>query len=303
MMPARIFLIPLVALFALAGISTAFAGVPPEKAFVNPSKFHKLVKRGVGERWESLPLGDRIARAGLALTGTPYVNYTLELHERIEVPSVNMDGMDCWTFFEIALGTARAFSISPRPTPSDLLAMIEMDRYRNGRCDGSFTSRLHHLEDWAHDNSRRGLVQDITPNLPGAQRLYREMAYMGENWKSFRQLKANPRLVPSVKQMEVEISQRGIYYIPKSQVPSVEKHLRNGDVISIVTTWPGTYTSHVGLAVRDKKGVLRFLHASRNHRKVVIDDRLSTYLHSNSKHMGIFVTRPLDGPSSKLASQ
>jgi cytidylate kinase len=46
--------------------------------------------------------------------------------------------------------------------------------------------------------------------------------------------------------------------------------------------------------VRDKKGVLRFLHASRNHRKVILDSRLSDYLAANSKHMGIFVSRPLD---------
>jgi pentose-5-phosphate-3-epimerase len=120
------------------------------------------------------------------------------------------------------------------------------------------------------------------------------MAYMGKNWKSFRQLRANPSLVPKMQRIEQQISDRGIYYIPKTKVAAAEKHLRDGDVVSIVTTWPGTYTSHVGLAVRDKRGVLRFLHASRNHRKVVLDERLSTYLAGNSKHMGIFVSRPID---------
>lgn len=268
------------------------AALPPEKVFVNPRKFDQLVQRGMEEGWAALPLGDRTAKVGLALVGTPYVNYTLELHDRIETPCVNMDGMDCWTFFEIALGTARAFRISGQPTSRDLLRMIELDRYRGGRCDGTFVSRLHHLEDWSQDNERRGLIKDLTPTLPGARKLHREMRYMGTNWKSFRQLKANPKLVPEMVRVEAELSRRGIYYVPKEKVPAIEKYLRNGDVISIVTTWPGNYTSHVGLAVRDQRGTLRFLHASRNHRRVVLDERLSTYLKSNSKHLGIMVARP-----------
>lgn len=270
--------------------------LPPGKVFVNRLKFDGLVAKARAGGWEDLPIGARTARIGLALAGTPYVNHTLELHDRIETPSVNMDGMDCWTFFEIALGTARVLKKSTAPRPEDLLAMVELERYRGGRCDGTFTSRLHHLEDWAQDNERRGLVEDITPALPGARRLHREMAYMGKNWKSFRQLRANPALVPKFQKIEAAISKRGIYYIPKSRVPEVERHLRDGDIISIVTTWPGTYTSHVGLAVRDKRGQLRFLHASRNHRKVVLDARLSEYLASNRKHMGIFVSRPLELP-------
>jgi hypothetical protein len=270
------------------------ASIPPEKAFVNPAKFERLVQRGMKEQWRKLPIGERTARAGLALVGTPYVNFTLELDDRHETPSVNMEGMDCWTFFEIALGTARAFSVSERPRPADLLRMIELERYRGGKCDGTFVSRLHHLEDWSQDNERRGLIEDITPRLRGARKLHREMAYMGKNWRSFRQLRANPKLVPAMQKIEAEISRKGIYFIPKADVPAIEKYLQNGDVISIVTTWPGTFTSHVGLAFRDQKGVLRFLHASRNHRKVLVDERLSTYLNGNSKHMGVMVARPND---------
>jgi hypothetical protein len=172
--------------------------------------------------------------------------------------------------------------------------MIEIDRYRGGRCDGTFVSRLHHLEDWSYDNEKRGLVTDITPKLPGAKRLQREMNYMAKNYRHFRQLKANPKWIPAMAKIEDQISRRGIYYVPKAKVPAIEKYLKNGDVISIVTTWPGTYTSHVGLAVRDRAGTLRFLHASRNHRKVLMDERLSTYLNNNSKHMGIMVARPND---------
>ncbi len=125
-----------------------------------PAKYQTLVERGLAENWSALPVGERTTKIGLALVGTPYKNYTLELDDRIEAPSVNMAGMDCWTFFEIALGTARALKTSVNPTPQDLLRMIELDRYRGGRCNGVFTSRLHYLEQWLYDNQSRGLVKD-----------------------------------------------------------------------------------------------------------------------------------------------
>lgn len=270
------------------------AELPLSRTFIGQTKFQQLVARGEKENWHTLPIGKRTARAGLALVGTPYKNYTLELDDLIEAPSVNMTGMDCWTFFEIALGTARALKWKNDPTPQDLLRLIEMDRYRGGKCTGKFDSRLHHLEDWQYDNAKRALVRDVTPDLPGAKRLNRDMAYMAKNWKSFRQLRANTNLISKLAKVENAISKRGIWYIPKTAVRNIESKLQDGDVISIVTTWPGTYTSHVGLAVRDKTGTLRFLHASRDKKQVILDARLSDYLAQFSKHAGIMVARPAD---------
>ena len=284
-------------LLALAPAAAPAAGLPMSKTFIGQEKFQQLMNRGYREGWAKLPLGERVNKFALALRGTPYVNYTLELHDTIEAPSVNMKGMDCWTLFEIALCMGRLVALHPPPySPQEMLRLIELDRYRGGRCTGRFDSRLHHLEDWIQDNERRGLVKDITPSL-GGKKLHRRMAYMGEKPNLYRQLRADPSLVPEFIRIENELSRRGITYIPKSQVPRIESKLRNGDIICIVTTWHGTYTSHVGVASRDKNGVLRFLHASKNHRKVVLDDRLSDYLKKFSKHAGIFVARPLELPS------
>ena len=171
----------------------------------------------------SLPVGERTTRVGLALLGTPYKNYTLELDDRIETPSVNMAGMDCWTFFEIALGTARALKTPEDPTTQDLLRMIELDRYRGGTCNGIFTSRLHYLEQWLYDNQKRGLVTNVTPSLPGARRLKRDMKEMSAFWHSSRQLRANPSLVPEMSRIENQLSRRGIWYVPKSKVAGCGK--------------------------------------------------------------------------------
>lgn len=286
------------ALLVLIPAAAPAAGLPLGETFIGQEKFQQLMNRGYRAGWAKLPLGERVNKFALALRGTPYVNYTLELHDTIEAPSVNMAGMDCWTLFEIALCMGRLVALHPPPyAPQEMLRLIEMDRYRHGRCNGRFDSRLHHLEDWIRDNERRGLVKDITPSL-GGKKLHRRMAYMGKKPHLYRQLRADPSLVPAFIRIENELSRRGITYVPRSQVPRIESKLRNGDIICIVTNWHETYTSHVGLASRDSNGVLRFLHASKNHREVVLDDRLSDYLNKFSTHAGIYVARPLDLPNA-----
>lgn len=288
-------LLAALAFLAMSGLNAAT--LPLSKTFIGEKKFHQLMDRGYRAGWAKLPLGERVNNFALALQGTPYVNYTLELDNRIEAPSVNMNGMDCWTLFEIALAMGRLVALHPPPYQAqEMLNLIEIDRYRGGRCTGKFDSRLHHLEDWSRDNEQRGLVQDITASL-GGKPLHRQMAYMGKKPHLFRQLRADPSLIPPLVRVENELSRRGITYIPKSQVPKIESKLRNGDIICIVTNWHETYTSHVGVASRDKSGKLRFLHASKNHRKVVLDSRLSDYLNKFSTHAGIFVVRPSELPT------
>lgn len=268
--------------------STTFKGEP---------RFHSLLRQAYAQNWANLPIGDRTTAVGLALVGTPYGNWTLEIHDRIEAPSVNFLEMDCWTFFEIALGFARMLA-DPRDqhTPQRLLHYIELDRYRGGRCDGTYLSRLHFLEEWAADNEARGLVKNITRDLGGIRMPRREITTMSGPWRSYRYLRANPNLVPKIRAMESRVSDLPVFYIPKARVPAIEPRLRNGDIICITTSWHGCYSSHVGLAYRDPQGVLRFLHATSSRSKgraVILDARLADYLNAHTKHTGIFVARPL----------
>ncbi len=151
---------------------------------------------------------------------------------------MNMNGMDCWTFFEIALGTARALKVSANPTRSDMLRMIELDRYRGGKCNGIFTSRLHYLEQWLYDNQSRGLVKDVTSSLPGARKLNRDMVEMSAAWKSCKQLRANSSSFPEMAKHRAATLLKGIWYVPKSSGSRRREILRDGDVICIVSTWP-----------------------------------------------------------------
>lgn len=288
--------LPATALLLLTcAISLPAATLPFDTVFQGRARFDRLLEKARGENWATLPIGRRAMAAGLALVGVPYKSYTLEIDDRIEAPSANFDGLDCWTFFEVSLAFARMLGQPPEQhTPQGLLHFIELDRYRGGKCDGTYLSRLHYLEDWLQDNHKRGLVEDLTPALGGV-RVPNHADEMSRRWKYYRYLKANPALLPGLRAMENRVRSAGLTHVPRSKAAAAEPRLLDGDIIGITTYWSGKYgTSHVGMAWRDKDGVLRFVHASSNKdkRKVVIDSRLRDYLHRYSHYSGFLVARP-----------
>ncbi|MEP7250429.1 MAG: N-acetylmuramoyl-L-alanine amidase-like domain-containing protein, partial [Spartobacteria bacterium] len=247
----KIFLGLILALGCSMCLTTA-ATLPFDTVFRGRQKFDHLVQQAQANNWKALRIGERTAAVGRAMVGTPYKSYTLEIDDRIEAPSVNFFGMDCWTYFEIALGFARMLDDAPaRWTPERLLHYIELDRYRGGECTGEYLSRLHYLEDWLADNDRRGLVEDLTRDLGGVRSNHaaHEMTF---GWRHYRYLKANPALLAPLGRMEARVTERPLYQIPKSRVAAIESKLKSGDIIGIVSRdRPGIYsTSHVGLAYR-----------------------------------------------------
>jgi len=289
----------LIAILAVTSAASARAAVtlPMSRVFKGQDRFEQLIIRAKAEDWKSLPIGERTAAVGRAMVGTPYRSYTLEVDNRVESPSVNFKGLDCWTFFEIALGFARMLD-EPEDnwTPARLLYYVELDRYRGGECTGEYLSRLHYLEDWLYDNSRRGLVRDLTRTLGGVS-VSHSAREMTKGWHHYRYLVANRSLLRPLGQMEARVSARPLYEIPKNRIVSIEPRLRSGDIIGIVSRDGGSMraTSHVGLALRSGDGTLHFMHASapHNYGKVVVDSRLSAYLYRYSSDTGILVARPI----------
>jgi Protein of unknown function (DUF1460) len=280
--------------------SVAFASesrLPFGTVFKGQDQFNRLVAKAKAGNWKALPIGERTAAVGQALVGTRYKHFTLEIDNRIESPSVNFQGMDCWTFFEIALSFARMLN-EPESnwSPERLLHYIELDRYRGGECNGDYLSRLHYLEDWLYDNDRRGLVEDLTRDL-GGRSVPHSAREMSAGWRHYRYLAANRSLLGPLARMEANVSSRPLYEIPKSKVAGIESKLRSGDIIGIISRDRGGLysTAHVGLALRTNDGVLHFMHASSpsNYGRVVVDSRLSKYLYRYSSDSGILVARPL----------
>jgi len=284
-------------LFICGSIIGAESRLPFGTVFKGRDRFDHLVARARTENWKSLPIGERTAAVGQALVGTRYKHFTLEIDNRVEAPSVNFAGMDCWTFFEISLAFARMLD-EPESnwTPEGLLRYVEVDRYRGGQCTGEYLSRLHYLEDWLADNDRRGLVNDLTPEL-GGKNVPHSAREMSIGWRHYRYLAANRSLRGPLAQMEARVSSHPFYQILKSRVAGIESKLRTGDIIGIISRdRSGLYsTAHVGLALRASDGVLHFMHASSpsNSGRVVVDSRLSSYLARYRTDSGILVARPL----------
>lgn len=306
-------LIALLSAFSGFAITGAFAQqvVPPTSAprlplnvvFQGESKFQAIVAKAERENWRNLPLSERTIRVAREMVGTPYVNYTLEVDDRIESPVVNLKGMDCWTYYENALGLARMLRYKPGPyKPADLLQMVEIERYRSGVCTGNYLSRMHHLEEVFSDNQRRGYATNITSRIPGAVKIQREIREMTVQWKNYRYLRANPSLIEPMGRIEAQVSRLPVYHVPRSKVRAAENYLQNGDICAITTHEPGGYTSHVGLIVRLNNRAY-FTHATSDHdkgRMVIIDRPITEYLNSGAKHAGIIICRPNDVPPSPL---
>lgn len=271
--------------------------LPLSTVFKGESKFHAIVTKAERENWRSLPIGDRTIRVARELTGTPYVNYTLEVDNHIESPVVNFNAMDCWTFYENSLAISRMLAAKPGPyQPEDMLKMIEIERYRNGVCTGNYLSRMHHLEEVFHDNQRRGLAKNITPQIPGAVRIRREIHEMTVQWRNYRYLKNNPSLIAPMGKIEARVSRLPVYHIPKDKARAAEAYLQNGDICAITTTAHDAYTSHVGLIVKINDRAY-FTHATSERdkgRMTIIDRPITDYLYGKSKHAGMIICRPQD---------
>lgn len=271
--------------------------------FQGESKFHAIIAKAERENWRQLPLSERTIKVARELVGTAYVNYTLEVDDRIESPVANLKQMDCWTYYENSLAIARLLRYKPGPyKPTDMLHMVEIERYRNGVCTGSYLSRMHHLEEVFADNQRRGYAVNITPRLPGAERMRREIREMTVQWKNYRYLRSNPSLIEPMGKIEAQVSNLPVYQIPKSKVRAVENYLQNGDICAITSTDKSGYTSHVGMIVRLNNRAY-FTHATSDREKgrmVIIDRPITDYLNDSAKHSGIVICRPNDLPPSPL---
>src|SRR5256884_4243057 len=193
-------LIPFVLICSVAGAMES--RLPFSMVFKGQDQFNRLVAKAKSGNWQALPIGERTAVVGQALVGTRYKHFTLEIDNRIESPSVNFQGVDCWTFFEIALGFARMLN-EPESnwTQERLLHYIELDRYRGGECTGDYLSRLHYLEDWLYSNDRRGLVEDLTRDL-GGQRVPHSAPGRTAGWRHYRHLSAKRSLLGPLARME-----------------------------------------------------------------------------------------------------
>jgi hypothetical protein len=248
-----------------------------------------------------------IAACGKLFLGTPYVSGTLDMDTGAEHVVINLHGFDCVTFYENALALARSVnnsqyanywrSVKLKAIPDSLAfeGTLERLRYRDGKCNG-YHSRLHYTIDYFYDNNKRRLLSDVTRTVgrDHVQTDSRTINFMTDHRKAYKQLANDDAEYAAMRKVERDIHSRGPFaYIPKVDIPSIEKNIMTGDILGITTNIDGLDCSHTGIAVRMPDGRIHFMHASSLQGKVIItEEPLADYLSASSHQTGIIIARP-----------
>ena len=219
----------------------------------------------------------------------PYAAATLEGEEE-ETLIVDLRNFDCTTLVENCLALSRCLQY-PAPDMEYFERMLRLIRYRNGLIEG-YPSRLHYFSDWIYDNSKKGIVEDITHAL-GGRRIQLNVDFMSENYTKYPALQVDSSLVKTIRDQEKQINARNYFYIPKSEIPLHKSEIKNGDIICFTTSIPGLDISHVGIAYHFRNQ-LTFIHASSTAGKVIVNpESLEDYCQKIKTNTGIMILRPL----------
>lgn len=237
-------------------------------------------------------LGDSLVQVGKTFLGIPYVEKTLEIGPT-ESLVVNLRGLDCTTFVENVL----AFGLLLKSGESrfeDFTDHLRHIRYRDGELQG-YPSRLHYFTDWIRNNEAKGLVRDISAELGGME-LEKPLDFMGTHRELYPFL-ASEENFGAMLQVEADLAQHSLCYLPQSQIREREHLILPGDIIALATSVKGLDVTHTGLAVRSGDGRLHLLHASSSKGMVEItQEPLVDYLKDIKGNIGIIVARPLLSP-------
>lgn len=232
--------------------------------------------------------GELIITIADKLIGEKYVAGTLE--QGIEEPLfISCTKLDCTTFVELVL--AIAMTTNERSTSfNDVCRNLERIRYRNGKNNG-YTSRLHYISWWITDNTKKGIVEDVTSHISCDKQLL-NLYFMSTHPNSYPILADNPHLIKEIERMESPYRDKEVCYIPKENIGTTgDEKIKNGDIIAITTSIQGLDVTHIGFAYYNE-GTLCLYHASSGKEKVTKEtEPFRDYIIRNKRHTGIRVFR------------
>ncbi len=236
------------------------------------------------------PIGEIMQTLGLELRGAPYAAGMLDEPEDEELIA-RLDQFDCVLFIESLLALARGIQAEDY-SYQGYLDRVEEVRYRNSDIGGGYCERLHYWSDWIRTNERRDVVEDITAQL-GGQVLDKEINFMTTKRGSYPRLVASDSIFNEMKQVEANLADLEMYYIPQDRIADVYDQLQAGDIIAAATDIKGLDVTHTGFVYKPGDGSTGFLHASTTNGVTTSPD-LASYIQGNRVQIGIVVTRPVD---------
>lgn len=276
--------------FCILVLPLIFAGTARAGDDMAAEEIYRAVYETVAPKAD-LPVNQLVVEVARCFLGTPYVSGTLE--SETEELRVFLDRTDCILFVELCVCFALTvkglqieqkcdgehFGVRPHPSVSRcapsyglLCANIRNMRYRRGIV-GDYPSRLHYTSEWILQNETNGIMSEITSGL-GAP-MDQKFSFMSSHRDLYRQLAADPSLVPAIIATEKKLEAAGPYFrITQDQLrkPSVAGRIREGDIIAFVDRHAGLDVSHVAFAYA-VDGVLHFIHASSRAGRVIVEPR------------------------------
>lgn len=245
------------------------------------------------------PFSRAVIRAAALAIGTPYEAATLESYltaggsPRAEPLVASLTRFDCVTLVEGSIAVARTAALQGAPAWSDFAREIERVRYRDGVRAG-YASRLHYFSEWISNGAARGLLTDLGRDLGGTPDA-RPLRFMTEHRASYPAL-SDDATYDEIAAMERRLDAAPRCVLRKASLSAAADRLESGDILGFATTLPGLDVTHAAFAYRDRKGVLRVLHAPLSGGVVeVTASTLVEYVAAIRGCEGILVARPVRG--------
>lgn len=271
-----------------ASNALATAADTVEASPATAAAFRQILDAAQAEDVAERPFGEVVQWVGEQLLGRPYAAGLLDAPPQ-ETLVVDLTAFDCVLYVENVLALARAIVLE-QDDYTDYARGVESLRYRGGTMDG-YCSRLHYFSDWIVDNERRGAVENVTQAV-GGERFDKRISFMTANRESYPKLVSDETFA-CIVDMEADLRDVDLFYIPQDRISEAYDHLRHGDVIATATSIGGLDVTHTGF-VHKTDAHTGFMHASLASNQVKISPDLEDYVQGIRSQVGIVVVRPLD---------
>jgi Protein of unknown function (DUF1460) len=240
-----------------------------------------------------IPKGNTHSQTILAVAksfvGTPYIAHTLEGNDSEQL-ICNLSGLDCVTFVESVLSLSHCIETG-KPTTQAYKQYLQSLRYRNNAVNG-YSSRIHYFSDWLLENQKNGKLQLITQEIGGIP-YSKTINFMSAHRQLYPAL-SNESVYQQIVAAEKNLNKQKLCYIPKTDLAKHIHQIKEGDLVCLTSSKTDLDIAHQGFAIK-QDGKLYLLHASSDHKKVMVSDvSLLEYVNRNKSQSGVMVGRIID---------
>lgn len=247
--------------------------------------FQAIKKYAIANNLSKKSRSEIIEQIALKLVGSTYEAGLLDKF-KTETLFLSLTKFDCVLFVETVLALAKGIE-EENYNYSTFASHVSDRRYRDGNLE-NYCSRLHYFSEWIADNEKRGNVKNLTASLGGIK-LDNDLNFMSQNRSKYSQL-GDQSNYECIVNMENNLAQLDLNYIPTNNIRQIYPQLRSGDIVAIATKIKGLDVTHTGLIYRHGDNI-SLIHASPAG-KVAIASDLQRYVSRVKYAKGVIIARP-----------